>query len=306
MKYRHIAFLALIILSLQAFADKKMTIRNTDTGESFEVTVPDGLKIYEYNSEWLDSVPYLMERARYGEPWAYEALGDRYRYGKGGMERSMFKAIVYYELSGADVDQKAKEAITENPTDLFGLTYKLLERLEQRDNEGILSVLENMNNAGYRDANDIRDFVCDADTTHLSKTIERNIMSPDVSIDRSIFTILGCYSSNWLPESLHGKDGIVTALGEKLPYILNHSAICFFKENKYDMDSTALADKIKAIAFLEKADESAMLSWRGAEILYNHYLTESEAGRMTLDEREMERLAILARLNESEPIILTD
>ena len=43
-----------------------MTIRNADTGESFEVSVPDGLKIRidEYNSNWLDSIPYLVEHAR--------------------------------------------------------------------------------------------------------------------------------------------------------------------------------------------------------------------------------------------------
>ena len=70
-------------------ADKKMTVRNADTGEPFEVSVPDGLKTYEYNSNWLDSVPYLVVRARYGEPWAYEALGDCYRYGKGGVEQSI-------------------------------------------------------------------------------------------------------------------------------------------------------------------------------------------------------------------------
>lgn len=81
---------------LSVFADKKMTIRNSDTGESFEVTVPDGLRIYEYNSNWLDSIPYLMEHTRYGEPWAFEALGDCYRYGKGGMTRSFINAIMAF------------------------------------------------------------------------------------------------------------------------------------------------------------------------------------------------------------------
>ena len=31
--------------ALTSFADKKMTIRNTDTGESFEVSIPDELKM---------------------------------------------------------------------------------------------------------------------------------------------------------------------------------------------------------------------------------------------------------------------
>lgn len=81
---KFIIILSLFLSVLSVFADKKMTIRNSDTGESFEISVPDGLRIYEYNSNWLDSIPYLIERARYGEPRAYEALGDCYRYGKGG------------------------------------------------------------------------------------------------------------------------------------------------------------------------------------------------------------------------------
>ena len=41
-----IFFLLFALLSaLTSFADKKMTIRNTDTGESFEVSIPDELKM---------------------------------------------------------------------------------------------------------------------------------------------------------------------------------------------------------------------------------------------------------------------
>ena len=85
MKIRYFVSILFLLFVFLAYADKKMTVRNVDTGESFEVSVPDGLKIYEYNSNWLDTVPYLVARARYGEPWAYEALGDCYRFGKARM-----------------------------------------------------------------------------------------------------------------------------------------------------------------------------------------------------------------------------
>ena len=77
-----------MLSSFAAMADKKMIIRNADTGESFEVMVPDVLRSYEYNGNWLDSIPYLVEHARNGEPWAYEALAECHRYGKGGVKRS--------------------------------------------------------------------------------------------------------------------------------------------------------------------------------------------------------------------------
>lgn len=59
MENRICIVLLTLMSALYSFADKKMTIRNIDTGESFEVSVPDGLKIsiQEYNSDWLDSIP---------------------------------------------------------------------------------------------------------------------------------------------------------------------------------------------------------------------------------------------------------
>lgn len=83
MRYR-ITFILLGVLStMLMFADKKLTVRNSDTGESFEVTLPDGLKNYQINSYWLDSIPYLQEHARHNESWAYKAIGDCFRNGKG-------------------------------------------------------------------------------------------------------------------------------------------------------------------------------------------------------------------------------
>lgn len=64
--------------------------------------------------------------------------------------------------------------------------------------------------------------------------------------------------------------------------------------------------KEKAMTFLENADKEAMLSHEGAAILYKHYMSEQEAGGMNLDEDEMERLATLAGLPESETFIFRD
>ena len=78
MKIRICIVLLTLMSALFSFADKKMTIRNIDTGESFEISVPHGLKIriQEYNSDWLDSIPYLVEHARWKEPWTYEAIAE--------------------------------------------------------------------------------------------------------------------------------------------------------------------------------------------------------------------------------------
>lgn len=307
MNIRYISILILLFSVCSAYADKKMTIHNSDTGESFEVTVPDGLKIYEYNSNWLDSVPYLLERARYGEPWAYEALGNCCRYGKGGVEKSMFKTFFYYELAGIDVEQTAAESIAETPTDQFGNTCRLIEILEKGDMESAISLIDTLSHNHHSDADVIKDLVYETDTIARIRLIEQNIMSPHVSTDKKMFTIFGCVAMNWLPDSFKDKDGVVTAIAEKLPYLYDVIAVRFFSKSHEDMEQDTIDRKsATAIAFLEKADKGAMLSCKGAEILFRHYQSEMEVGRMAFDAETMERLAILAKLPEYDTYIFTD
>lgn len=307
MKLRHISILLLLLSVFSASADKKMTIRNSDTGESFEVSVPDGMRIYEYNSNWLDSIPYLIERARYGEPWAYEALGDCYRYGKGGVDRSIFKSLFYYELADIDIERKAVESLAENPSDQLGNTFRLMDMLEKGDNESVLCFLDTAYCDNHRDARIISDLIRETDPNARINMVMHNIMSPDVSTDKMMFSILGCLAINWSPDSFKGKEGVVTAVGDKLPYLYDVIAVEFFMKGHEDMDPDTIAGKsTTAITFLEKADKAAMLSRDGAEILYKHYLSEIEAGRMDLDQENMERLATIARLPEFETFIFTD
>lgn len=134
MKNRIIILLLTSISALHSFADRNMTFKNMDTGESFEVSVPDGLKmsLQEYNSNWLDSIPYLLEHARWKEAWAYEALAECYRYGKGGAARSMFNAIMCYEEAGKSAKEIAEAAYEADPTDELGLLDHLMEGLDKK------------------------------------------------------------------------------------------------------------------------------------------------------------------------------
>lgn len=131
---RLITIAAILLSSFAVMADKKMTLSNIDTGESFEVSVPDGLKIsiQEYNSNWLDSIPYLVEHAKWKEPWAFEALAECYRYGKGGVEKSMFNAIMCYEEAGKSATEFAEAAYECDSTDEFGLLNHLMNGLDKK------------------------------------------------------------------------------------------------------------------------------------------------------------------------------
>ncbi len=308
MNTRYIFPFIFLLSVLSAFADKVMTVRNTDNGESFEVSVPDGLRIYEYNSNWLDSIPYLLERAGYGEPWAYEALGDCYHYGKGGAERSIIKALVYYWMSGMDIDEMAKKSVQENPRGHLSLFFRLIDRMENKDEEGLLCVLDILNEEGYHDADVLKSFIDDKPQKNISSLVEHSIMSPDINTDEMMFT-LRCYGSfeALASVSYENKEELFISACNKLPYIYDQVGMEILKKGANNMNLEEYENlRLKAISFLQEADKSAFLSRQGAAILYRYYKSEIEAGRMVTDETEMERLAALARLPESEIFIFTD
>lgn len=129
---RIITLLTVFVATVSSFAQKQLTVVNEDTGESFEVTVPEGLRIYEYNENWLDSIPYLIEHARNREVWAYENLARCYRYGI-GVEKCITNAMIYYDKANVDAMELAEEAYEADPTDEFGFLNHLMENLGKKE-----------------------------------------------------------------------------------------------------------------------------------------------------------------------------
>lgn len=308
MNIRYISIIILLLSVFSAFADKVMTVRNSDTGESFEVSVPDGLKIYEYNSNWLDSVPYLLERAGYGEPWAYEALGDCYRFCRGGVKRSIFNALAYYNLSGKNIDEMAMKALEDNPNDHMGLVYKLFDRIEANDKEGILCAIDTLDQAGYHDADVMKAFLGEATGDSLYTLVENNILSPEVGTDEMLFSlVVSGELKDWSLGTFENPEDILKAASAKFPYLYENIGMHLLSDIPEDLDPTTRENILtKAASFLKNADRNAVLSREGAEILYNHYRSEIEAGRKDAYAVEMERLATLAQLPEYEIFIFTD
>ena len=299
--------LSLFFSVLSVFADKMMTDPQEGTGESFEAAVPDGLKFNESDSCRLDSIAYLVERARFGEPWAYEALGDCYRYGKGGVEQSLFKALIYYQLSGKSRDAMTHRLIEDKPLDLLALVYKLMDRMEDSDKEGILSIVDTLNNEGYHHADVLRTFLGNTSSENLSSLLQSNIMSHEVGTDETFFTVFGYVVHNDSPAFIKENDTLLTEISPKFPYFYNRLALKLLNADSEEMDSIQYAEKQdKAIDFLTKADKEAFLSREGAKILYDYYNSEFEAGRMAVDMKDMERLATLAELAKSKKFIFTD
>lgn len=298
---------ALSICVFSANADKTVAVRDADSGEAFEIGLPDGVRIYEYNSNWLDSIPYLTERARYGEPWAYEALGDCYRYGNGGAERCLFKAIDFYELADMDLEKSVADILGNNPKDLMGLVYKLCDKIFDKDLDGTNCLIDSLSAVGYHDAEIFRTFSA-ADSAAQTYDIDsvRNLLY-SIGSDEMHFAIIGLANVNFNIEKLLEDEELLQIILDKMSFLYDFYGKKNYREyleSQDDQERTELA--ARAIRFFEGADKRAILRRDSAEILYNLYIVEIEAGRMEFDEETLMRLATLARLPEAETFIFTD
>lgn len=298
---------ALLLTSLLSYAEKKMTIINSDTGESFEVSVPDGMRIYEYNSNWLDSIPYLVEHARNGEPGAYEALGDCYRYGKGGVERSILKALTFYDLADIDIERLSMDLIATKPDDPIGLLYKLSDRMMNHDREGTQCLIDTLSEVGYHDAEIIRYVSAEDATEEVYDVVAAQILLNSVGADKMFFALAALHGGNISVDKFKDNEQLLWAIPEKFPYLYNLiGEKCYEKYKENPEDRSNLERYQRMIRCFECADKHGVLKRRNAETLYKLYLAEMQAGRMNIDVENMKRLATVARLPESETFIFTD
>lgn len=298
---------ALLLTSLISYAEKKMTIINSDTGELFEVSVPDGMRIYEYNSNWLDSILYLVEHARCGETWAYEALGDCYRYGKGGVERSIFKALTFYDLAGINIEKLSMELIETKPEDPVGLLYILSDKMMNHDWEGTLCLIDTLSEVGYRDAEIIRYIHAEDATEGVYDVIAAQILLDSVSADKMVLSLAALHDGNINVDRFKNNEQLLWAIPEKFPYMYNFIGEKYNEKYREDPEDNSNPERYqRMIRCFENADKHGVLTKRNAGTLYKLYLVEMQAGRMNIDVENMERLATLARLPESETFIFTD
>ena len=109
--------LILLVSNVPAYAENTIAAGNEDAS-------------HQYPDCGQDSIPYIMEHVRNKERWAYEALAECYRYGR-GVEKSMTNALIYYDegsIGATDIAQKAYES---NPADELGFMNYLMEELDK-------------------------------------------------------------------------------------------------------------------------------------------------------------------------------
>ncbi len=303
---RIIIFAALMLSAMTVMADKKMRIRNADTGESFAITVPDGFKMYSYNSNWLDSIPYLVEHARYGEPWAYEALAECHRHGKGGVKRSLINALFFYDLAGKNVEDCMAEIAQANPDDPIAVFSRLIGYLENKDFDRVVCAIDTLNEADYHSADVLLESIHNSKHVELEDILEFATDS-ETDPDAAVFACAGYTLCNKSDTVKTDMSWAMPLIMDKIPYIYSLAGARLYSKtiksdtsDGYATDATNkdIEDRRKAVEYFLKADEYAMLTKRAAQLLYDYLTHDPTSKWVNFFEKDMYRLKILADIDE--------
>lgn len=291
---RLIHIIVLTIIPLSAFADKVMTVENIDTGESFEVTVPDRLKITQYNTNWLDSVPYLIENARWHEPWAYKALAECYRFGKGGLKKSIFNAMVCYEVGGLSPAEIAKAAYDANPYDEMGLLDHIMERIDKKSisDEEIIGIIDDIPDTKPKWANLIKNTIS-TDKAERTAFIEAN-MSKEMTSDE----LLVCFfflsqqgNESILNSHANIKDEyreIIKLLGENMPILYDIFGEKLWRKHNEDLENSEKYIEF-ALECMHHADQAGFLSNTNIRHILSYYKEHGRDSITMFSEADLDR-----------------
>lgn len=288
---------------MAAYADRKMTIRNSDSGESFEVTVPDGLRIYEYNSNWLDSIPYLMEHARNGEPWAHDALGDCYRIGKGGVTRSFINAIMAYDFAGKDISGFIATIRQNNEDEPMAVFTRLIDYVENMDYDRIVCAIDTLNESGYHSADILREYVSRRNDGIKKSEVIEYLANPGTDADACLFAAVGYTLCELKDTAEIDVSWIKPLILDKIPFFYSEIGVRKYEDTikadtavGYAEDATErdVNDRKKAVEYLLKADEHALLFNKAARWLYHYCTQDSSSDWVNLSEEDLCRIGIIA------------
>ncbi len=299
---RIIIIFFLLLSAMVAFADKRITFRNTDTEESFEVTTPNGIKIHEININWLDSVPYLTKHARWGEPWAYEALAECHRHGKGGLKRSFINALSYYDLAGKNEDDYMAEIAQANHDDPIAVFSRLVDYIENKDFDHVVCAIDTLNEADYHSADVLLKSIHNPNQVELEDVLEF-VTDKETDPDATIFACAGyalCNKSDSVKIDISWARPLIM---DKLPYIYSLVGVKKYENtiksdnpDGYAEDTTTqdIDDRRKAAEYFLKADEFGALTIQGARLLYHYCTNDSSSDWINLSKEDLRRIQQIA------------
>lgn len=276
-------FTIFVFSSLTGMSQNKLKIVNSETGEFFELDAPEGLKIYEYNTNFIDSIPYVIEHAQRGEEWAYERTAKGYRYGK-GYERSPLNAYAVYEGFLNNGNAMVKEALAENPDDVFGLCASMMENVMSGNMEIVNHTIQRLDAEGFKFHPKALELL-NADSLHVAG-IFNELPIQDLSAE-DLFLCMGkvLTGNKESMDSIVGK--YLHTMAAKVPVIYNFVGDMLYDKALAEQDKKILE---QAMDLYCKVDSQGLLMQKSARHLRNYYAAFRNNGENPCDDATYTRI----------------
>lgn len=271
-----LAFFALLTITT-AHAQQKLIVRNSETGESFEVEVPDGLTITA--DGWTDSVEVYRERARQGDVEAYRKLARCYEDGV-GVEANFVNMMYLYGL--AEYMDGKHDYYYFRKSRLGQMLENVDRKYQDNDSIGAEEILTQITNE-WPSFIWIMNVINIENKNELTHILEPEAQNGDM-VARFVLASLAADSVC--------SDACISELEEVAAYV----PMMYNKLGRIYMghpDSTR-TDIDRAIGYFRKADEYAMLNREGAKDLLECYQFKMGKGEKPCDDIELLRLRRLS------------
>lgn len=281
------------------------------------VMLAGALTVYgDAGCRWRDDVPYLVAHARWGEAWAYEALGDCCKYGRGGLPQSMIEANNYYRLaddardltyddffdfhplgsmlpSACDVFRYAgwrEDVRRQNSTDVYDAVGRLFDLLHSRDFDEVQRVVMRFDLNGYRAADVLLDVIASGNPRYVHDVIiKERLQLGKKDVDKFVWAFAGLWaideSYEFWNEDAYEQASFMMA--DVAPSIYNDMGVYAYRDRDYD----------KAVEYLVKADDHGCLEPYAASVLLDIYENRMTPWAVEIPRRELNRLRMIRRLS---------
>ena len=275
------AFFALLPIT-SAYAQQNLIVRNSETGESFEVEIPDGLTITA--DGWTDSVEVYRERARQGDVEAYRKLARCYEDGV-GVETNFVNMMYLYEL--ADYMDGKRDHYYFRKSRLGRMLEDMDRKYQNNDSIGAEEILAQINNE-WPSFLWIMNVINIENKNELTHTLEPEAQNGNM-VARLVLASMAADSVC--------SDACISELEEVAAY----APMMYNKLGRIYMGNpdSMRTDIDRAIDYFRKADEYAMLSRKGAKDLLECYRIKMKRGEKPCDDMELSRLRRLSEYRKS-------
>lgn len=275
------AFFALLPIT-SAYAQQNLIVRNSETGESFEVEIPDGLTITA--DGWTDSVEVYRERARQGDVEAYRKLARCYEDGV-GVETNFVNMMYLYEL--ADYMDGKRDHYYFRKSRLGRMLEDMDRKYQNNDSIGAEEILAQINNE-WPSFLWIMNVINIENKNELTHTLEPEAQNGNM-VARLVLASMAADSVC--------SDACISELEEVAAY----APMMYNKLGRIYMGNpdSMRTDIDRAIDYFRKADEYAMLSRKGAKGLLECYRIKMKRGEKPCDDMELSRLRRLSEYRKS-------